>query len=223
MKKCWKSLFLVLFFCAGLVASAVLPAHGEAAMRVAWFPVAAAGTWTPVPRDTVGILEKKMDQALHVPLNGVLQAVEFVPEAEEEQALQEVMAALKAQKKHVRLRDAMQPLAEKLHADLVICPVVANYEEFETFGGLGLFGDDIGEEILHSYVTMELTGYDRLTGKVIYASRSDSWRDTYSPSGQADVLIQGCMDAVLEETDLHGRVTNWRAYAKQEQATPEKQ
>lgn len=213
MKKGWNGLVLVLWLCMGALLLAVTPETGETAMRIARFPVTAEGTWTPVPRDTVGALEKKMDQALHVPLNGVLQAVAFVPEAEEEQALGEVLQELKAQNRHVRLKDAMKPLAEKLHADLVLCPVVAHYEEFETFGGPWLFGGD-DEVILHAYVTMELTGYDRRTDTVIHAARSDAWHDIYSPGGQANVLIQGCMDAVLQETGLHERVMNWRAYEK---------
>jgi hypothetical protein len=67
---------------------------------------------------------------MHVPLNDTLQVVKEIPGAQVEAALDEVLAQLQQTHKRVKLQDAMKPLADKLQADLVVCPVLNNYEQW---------------------------------------------------------------------------------------------
>ncbi len=83
------------------------------------------------------IIENRLDLALHVPLNDTMHYVEEIPQSEVESALNDVLADLKTKHRRVKMKDAMQPLAEKLDADLVVCPVLTTYYEYIYYGGGG--------------------------------------------------------------------------------------
>ena len=150
-------------------------------------------------------IETQLDRAMHVPLNGTLQAVKEIPDSQVEAALDEVLAQLRQSNRRVRLQDAMKPLADKLQADLVVCPVLNDYEQWTEISWNWRHA-----ELLHSYVAMEIVGYDRSRDETFHRSASRYFDDEYSVAGLAENLSMECLDELTQSTDLRNRVNAWR-------------
>lgn len=192
----------VLFLCACLL---LLPQAGEARtpLRLARVPLIVESPYAP--QEAGELIEDRLDLALHVPLNGTLHAVEELPTAEVEQALEEARAELRAQGKRPRYRDAMPLVAAKLDADLVVCPVLTDYHEYVFYGSGPFFDDDTIS--MDSYVALEIDGYDRAEQKNISKRTSRYYRDSYSTQGTAEALAREAVEALVRETKLNERVT----------------
>ena len=173
-------------------------------LRLARVPLIALSSYAG--GDVREMLETQLDRALHVPLNDTLKAVEEIPQGEVEDALAQVMADLKGTKKRVKLKNAMQPLAEKLDADLVVCPVLTAYQEFIYYGGLGWGWDDGDSVYMDSYVRLELDGYDRVEQKNFSRDTSRYYRGGYTPSNEASVLAKDALNSLAQATELNRRV-----------------
>ena len=178
-------------------------AEARTPLRLARLPVIIETAYAPQGADEV--IETQMDRALHVPLNGTLHAVEEIDTAQAEQALREALAELRTQGKHVRYKDAMPLVAEKLDADLVVCPVLTDCREYVYYGGCGPF-DCMDETCLESTVALEIDGYDSAEQKNISKSTRRFYRDAYSTQGTALALTEDAASALVRETDLNARV-----------------
>ena len=157
--------------------------------------------------DVQEMLEDRLDLALHVPLNGTMHYVEELPQPEVEEALQDVLADLSQGKKRLKIKDAMQPLAEKLDADLVVCPVLTDYYEIVFYGGWGGWDWDGDSIRIESYTGFELNGYDRTEDKNFSKSTSRFYHDSYSTYGRAAYLAKDALESLIQETDVNRRVT----------------
>ena len=177
-------------------------------LRVARIPLILQG-WQVPSEETLDALETKLDRALHVPLNETLHAIEYLPETECENALNDVMAELQRTNRKAKLKDAMKPLAEKLQADIVICPLLKRYDQYTTMGGHWNRG-----LILHSTASIELAGYERATDQVFDKKFGKSYHDDYSSWGTASALAKECMDHVIEEAKIHDMTAKWREHTK---------
>ena len=166
-------------------------------LRVARLPLQLEGFMTP-GQDVVDALERQIDRATHIPLNGVLQAASFLSEDDCEAALAE---ACEQAGRRPKLKNIVKPLADKLQADLVIVPVLTAYEEYTT---MSMFWDHA--TLLHARAGLEMVIYDRTADKVIDRSAFRSFDDEYSTSGEASQLARDCMYQVLDETQLHDRM-----------------
>lgn len=166
-------------------------------LRVARLPLQLEGFMTP-GQDVVDALERQIDRATHIPLNGVLQAASFLPEDDCEEALAE---ACEQAGRRPKLKNIVKPLADKLQADLVIVPVLTAYEEYTT---MSMFWDHA--TLLHARAGIEMVLYDRTADKVIDRRAFRSFDDEYSTSGEASQLARDCMYQVLDETQLHDRM-----------------
>lgn len=202
MKTIEKLCCAVLLLCAGLL---LWPQAAEARtpLRLARLPVIIETAYAPQGADEV--IETQMDRALHVPLNGTLHAVEEIDTAQAEQALREALAELRTQGKRVRYKDAMPLVAEKLDADLVVCPVLTDCREYVYYGGCGPF-DCMDEVCLESTVALEIDGYDSAAQKNISKSTRRFYRGAYSTQGMALALTEDAASALVRETDLNARV-----------------
>ena len=196
--------FLVLLLLALSSVAFAAEATSSKPLRLARVPLVVRGG--NAGADVQEMLEDRLDLALHVPLNDTMHYVEELPSSEVEAALDEVLADLSQGKKRVKMKDAMPALAEKLDADLVVCPVLTNYYEYVFYGGFGLWCDDDDRMRLESYVALELDGYDRSEQKNFSKSTSRFYHDTYSPSGRADALAKGAIESLVKETDINRRI-----------------
>jgi len=165
-------------------------------LRVAQVPIVVASYQAP-GREALGSLEQQVARALHVPLNGTLHVVEFLPE-------REVLAAFEdaRQGPSRKWRELVRPMAERLEADLVVLPVLTGYEQYEHMS----WRWDRGT-IMYSYASWELCLYDARKDEVVRKQASRVFHDEYSSAGAVEVLARTALDAVLRESKLHERVT----------------
>lgn len=173
-----------------------LTATAQAAnpVRIARLPIIFKST---IPDyDTRTELEMKITRAAHIPLNKTLQVAEYLPTKESTQALDNIWQQMRSGDKHARIQDAMKPLAEKLNADLIICPILLNYEQYADTLTIS------GETYLHSYAKAELIIYDRRTDNLIDKKTSRIYQDVTSKIGTADYLAKICFDKVIDDTKL---------------------
>lgn len=206
---------LAVFLCASVVFAAekndapekneVQTASTPQTLRLARVPLIVRSSYAD--DEVANLLEDRLDRALHVPLDDTMHYVEELPSSEVEAALDEVLADLKKEKRRVRMKDAMQPLAEKLDADLVVCPVLTDYREIIFYGGGGWDWDSVADSmILESRVGLELDGYDRSTQENFSESTSRYYHEGYAPRGRASVLAKDALESLIAETDINERV-----------------
>ena len=152
--------------------------------------------------DTRAALETKIERAIHIPLNQTLQVAEYFPMTDSAQTLNEIWQEMRRENKKSRLRDVIKPFAEKIDADIVVCPVLLSYSEW--VDGFSSFG----ETYLYSYVQAELIVYDRRTDDLADKKTSRMYHDSYHPVGTASYLAKTCFDELIDKTKLHQLIMN---------------
>lgn len=183
------ALLLLLIFAVPALAAERQP------QRIAQFPLVIESWQQPAP-SVQDQLERKIDRALHVPLNDTLKAVTYIPEKDCLAAWDEVEGNMTGK---ARIKDMAKPIAEKLQADLVVIPVLADYEQYTTMS----WHWDRGV-ILHSRAEVQLIVYDRSQDKLVHKKAADFFDDEYASSGTASYLALSCMDRVVNDANLHG-------------------
>lgn len=203
MKKTGILAVLLLFV---LLLAGTVEAGSRIPLRVAQYPLLIQSRMFPsqAVQDDLGRL---IDRSLHVPLNGTLQAVDYISERECLAALEEVKAEAKGK---IKLKDLMRPLAEKLQADLVVVPVLTGYEQYQTMSW-----HRWGRYIIHSYAAVEIIGFDRSKDEVFRKGDSRQFNDEYSTQGDVSLLAHEVMDEALRRAKVHERVWIWKDRMKE--------
>ncbi len=195
------SLFLCLFSSVALAATE----QSAKPLRLARVPLVIRAY--SADAEVEDIIENRLDLALHVPLNDTMHYVEEIPQSEVESALNDVLADLKIKHRRVKMKDAMQPLAEKLDADLVVCPVLTTYYEYIYYGGGGWGWDSTSDTmILDSGASVELDGYDRIAQENFSQSASRYYHEGFHPTGRACMLAKDALETLISAMDINKRV-----------------
>ena len=186
-----KFLFLSLALILLLTSSV---AAAKTPVRIARLPIIFKST---VPDyDTRAELEMKIARAAHIPLNNTLKVAEFLPTKDSTAALDEIWQKMRAENKKARLKDAMRPLAEKLNADIVICPILLRYSQFvDNFSGFD-------ETYVSSNARAELIVYDRRNDNLVGKKASQMYHGAISTIGTVDYLAKICFEKVIDDTKL---------------------
>ena len=150
--------------------------------------------------DTCAVLETKITRAMNVPLNGTLKLVEYVDNQESTQALNEIWRQMRLQNKKAKISDAIKPLAEKINADIIVCPVLRRYSQTTVQRSLK------GETYLVSDVSATLIVYDRRTDELTEKKDSRSFNSSYNKFGTASSLAKECFDKLLDATKLQQKI-----------------
>ncbi|MBE8950420.1 MAG: hypothetical protein SR3Q1_07465 [Quinella sp. 3Q1] len=192
MKKFLAALIVLILF-AATVSAESMP------VRIARLPIIFQST---IPdAETCAGLETKIERAIHIPLNGTLQLAEYLPPKDSAQTLNDLWQDMRAENKKAKLADAMRPLAQKLDADIIVCPILKQYSQYTSMSS-GWHG----ETILTCQVRVELIVYDRRTDELIDKKASQMYHDSYSLRGTASYLAGICFDSVIEDSQLHQRI-----------------
>ncbi|WP_303105158.1 hypothetical protein [uncultured Mitsuokella sp.] len=166
-------------------------------LKVAQFPLIVQSSWLEPGLEVTDDLERQIDRALHVPLNGTLHRVEYLPEKDCLAAWDEAADESRSRK----VKDRAKVMADKLGADLVVIPIVNDYVQYTTMSWH--WDRDI---ILHSYVSLELVVYDRATDKVVDKKASRFYDDDYSTTGTASYLAREAMTDLIQQVNLRGYI-----------------
>ena len=146
-------------------------------------------------------LETILARAVHVPLNETLQLVEYPPPNDSAQVLNNLWQNMRSKNKKARFQDAMRPLAKKLDADIIVCPILNRYSQNVSFNSTL-----DNENYMISYVRFELIIYDRRTNELIDKKATQMYNDAYSLRGTASFLSKICLNKVIDETKLRQRI-----------------
>lgn len=169
-------------------------------LRVAQFPLIINSYMTP-SEEVQDKLNTQVDRALHVPLNQTLNAIDFISDDDMEAAYDELASGTKTK----QLKNIAKPLAEKLHADLVVIPVLTSYEQWISYDW---YWD--ADQILHSRASVTIIGYDAKTDEVFSKTASRFYDDRYSTAGEVSRLAWEAMDSALLEAKIHDRIGAWK-------------
>ena len=179
-----------------------------APLRLAQYPVIDRA-WCPI--DVLMDLNTRVSRATHVPLNGYLHTVEYLPENELAAAMGEMRLEMGPKAKD---KELLRPLAARLQADLVVLPIVDGYQEWHRMSWRR-------GTIYHSYASVMLYVYDARTDEVVKKGASRFFDDESSNRGTAYNLALQAMDAVLQESRLHERI--YPSHAKEAKAAATKE
>jgi len=198
------SLFWMFVLMVCIFSTTVAMAADRVPLRVARVPIVLQGGRIPED-ETIDALETRLDRALHVPLNQTLHAVEYLPEAECERVLRAVWEERKKTNGRASLEEVMQIWAETLEADIAVCPVLTEYDEYSYFGWSWRRGT-----FLSSRARIVLYGYDRSSGKPFQKSWGRNYHGESSTQGSASVLALECMDKVIADAGLREMISRWK-------------
>lgn len=208
---------LISFFCMLVMLAAlcgVAAAAERQPLKVAQYPLIVQSSWLEPGLEVTDELEGQIDRALHVPLNGTLHRVEYLPEKDCLAAWDEAENDSSSRK----AKDMAKAVADKLGADLVVLPIVNDYVQYTTMSWH--WDRDI---ILHSYVSLELVVYDRATDKVVDKKASRFYDDDYSTTGTASYLAREAMTDLIQQVNLRGYIWNRPEADSQADGTSAKQ
>ena len=152
-----------------------------------------------MPPEIIEEMKSRLVRDLRVPLNETLGAVVYADDA----GVQQTMKIIYDGKGRfaARVREA----AEATDADYIAGFVVTNYEESS-------YRNWKGDLILHSYVSLQLIGYDRERDLVIDLPASRSYSGEYTRSGTARILALFELDRLMDEANFSSTlfpVTDW--------------
>ena len=142
-------------------------------------------------------LETKLVRALHVPLNGTLKVVEYLPPETTTAELSKIWAEMRGKDKRAKIKNALKPFAEKVDADVVVCPILRRYYQ----AVFPVTGMDTGTRLVSS-VSAELIIYDARTGEITDKKVYGNFDSGYSKFGTAAYLANDCFNKLIEETNL---------------------
>ncbi|MBQ7496222.1 MAG: hypothetical protein IJU00_00025 [Selenomonas sp.] len=164
-----------------------------APLRLAQYPVIDRA-WCSA--DVLMTLNSQVSRATHVPLNGYLKTVEYLPEEELFSAMRAVRQEMGAKAKD---KELLRPLAARLKADMVVLPILDGYQEWQRMSWHR-------GTIYHSYASVMLYVYDARTDEVVKKGASRFYDDESSAMGTAFNMAKEAMDDVLRSSHLHERI-----------------
>ena len=186
MKKFLFALIAVLFVAAQTSA--------QAPVRIARLPIILRSNQPDA--DTCIELEVKLARAVHIPLNGTLKVAEYVPPADAAKVLGDLWQSMRTVDKRAKIQDAMRPLAEEIDADIIVCPILLNYNQ----NVAGAF--TASETYLSSQVRAQLIVYDRRSDSLVDKKVSRMYNDALSNFGTASFLAKECFDRLIDQTKI---------------------
>ena len=195
MKK-FLSLLLVTFVCLTSVAMAA-----ENPVKIARLPIIVQQN--KLDNETAISLEVKLARAVNIPLNKTLKIAEYVPPKKSAAELNKIWQKM-YKNDTATISDAVKTLAEKLNADIVVCPILREYSQNVTHSGLYF------ESHLSSFVSAEMIIYDRRTDSFTRKKVSRSFNDAYNKYGTAARLAANCFDQLIKDTELRQLIHNLR-------------
>lgn len=152
-----------------------------------------------MPSDVVEEMTARLARDFHVPLNGTLRAVTYAGEDEVQRAMKLIYEGKGS------LPERIRATAEATDADYIAGFLVTNYDESSYYN----WKSDL---VLHSYVSLQLIGYDRERGLVLDLPASRSYNGEYTRSGTARILALFEFDRLMEKADFRSTlfpVADW--------------
>ena len=193
-----RSIFLFLVICVVMLPMSIIKAQEP--IRLVTLPIIITSN-ARVSTDALNQMKVKISRSLHVPLNGTLKKVEYIPSTKSSPVLQDIWSKIYQNNKKAKLKEAMKPLAEELNADFIVCTVLYSCNEMTSIS----MGFD-HSTLLWSNAGVEMILFDNRTDELLSKKRSRVFNDEYSPRGTADALAIECLTDLIEELNPRKRM-----------------
>ena len=173
------------------------PALAAEPLRIALLPV--QDETGALDRDDIALLTGRLQQEIHIPLNGTLGIAVYQDPAAAQEALYKVLDAqpLPPGKKRRKPdhKAAVQELAKSIDADLVIYLRVCAYHQW--------LRHSIEEGIIiEAVVDMRLEAYDARQGRLVHDTATRYVHEPYSVNNSLQALSADALDELLERAKL---------------------
>ena len=152
-----------------------------------------------MPPEIIEEMKSRFVRDFHVPLNETLRAVVYAGDDGVQQAMKIIYDGKGT------LEERVREAAKATDADYIAGFVITNYEESS-------YRNWKGDLILHSYISLQLVGYDRERDLVIGLPASRSYNGEYTRSGTARILALFELDRLMDEANFSSTlfpVTDW--------------
>ena len=152
-----------------------------------------------MPPEVIEEMKSRFAHDFRVPLNETLHAVVYAGDDGVQQAMKIIYDGKGT------LEERVREAAKATDADYIAGFVVTNYEESS-------YRNWKGDLILHSYVSLQLVGYDRERDLVIDLPASRSYNGEYTRSGTVRILALFELDRLMDEANFSSTlfpVTDW--------------
>lgn len=189
MKYLLKICLFMFFLCSSIlpVSSAKVQAQEAQPVKITIMPI--VGYTADYP-DNEKYIYSSLKRALHVPLNGVLQKVQYL-DPDKTAAMADELSGYGT---NILSKDGMAQLAMGTGADVLI-GIKADFMRQE----MRYYFD---ESYLYSAVGLKIFIYDKRTDEYKVYKDYKSYDGTYSTQGTVYVLTQEVMDSLLKKADL---------------------
>lgn len=201
-----KNLFSTLLMAVILIQAAMVSAAESKPIRLATLPIIIANG-VEISNDTLSEMQVKIARALHVPLNGTLKKIDYIPSSTSTVALQEIWSKSYSKNKLSTISETMKPLAKKINADVIVCTVIYRCNQMTSFSS-GSFG----ESHIISNAAVELIYFDNRTDELISKKFPQSYRGEYMRYGTSDFLALDCLTKLIDEINPREKVLGQREF-----------
>ena len=177
--------------------------ESAAPVRLATVPII-VNTKTRVSEEGLRHMEYKIANAVHVPLNDTLKWVDYIPAYESNAAFKEVRQEVTGNRKKIKFKELMKPLANKLNADIVICTVIHHCKQYTIM----TFSWDHNLHLV-STASVEMIIYDSRTDEIKNKKTSRFYNGDYDQRGTCEFLALECIDILIEELQPRNKLTRY--------------
>ena len=185
---CFTLIFL-LFFSANVGAVPINTSSSQP-MKIAILPIINSSSEYPKVNRYI---YKQLQQAIHIPLNGVLGKIALTDTNDINQKIQ----ALNINFDGLDAKNNMHAIAQSLDSNLIICVRILRMHQYINYAPV-----NIGEAIIHSNVYLQLSIYDRKTNTYKSYRQSAYYNDSYSPQGTVQSLTSDVLYNLLRKAQL---------------------
>lgn len=166
-----------------------------APLRIALLPIYNYKCYTILDPASSESLYRRINQDIHVPLNGVLQRTEEIDKNVAAMAFNQARESLLAENKKAKLAEAIAPAAEQLNADVLILPVAKNCRQ-------EIYNSTRGERILICYANLDMYVFEKSTGDLRVYRASESFESSYDSTHTLPASLMRCTEKVLKKAEL---------------------
>ena len=193
-----KLIMIFSMLCVLLIASATVSAANTTTVRIALLPLQAENS-VQLSNASSAALETQFRQTLQTFAPN--STIQYVPTTECQTAYRETVNELNGASD---LNSVLQPLAKKLHADIVLQPTVTAYQQRD-YMHLNAMRTK-SAMYTQSNIAITLIGYDSQQNEIFHAQAVKNYDNEQSSSGDIHNLAKDCLQAIFQQAMLSKRI-----------------
>ena len=164
----------------------------DAPLRVAMVPIQFQNS--SINDSAVQDVTRQLERAAHVPLNGVLERVDYIDQHDVYIAYDKCCSVAMSKDCRYSPKYLTEDIAKELDADIVILPIVRN--TYNVYYYYGWYTQQISSAEFVMYI------YDAAAGDTQEYKSSNRYSDQISINNNAESLLKSCVYKVIQKSDI---------------------